>query len=294
MSAILRVGATPRFVDICPTTFNLDTSRLAEAVNERTRAIIPVHLFGLCADMDPIMDVARQRGVVVIEDAAQAFGAKYRGRHAGSIGDYGCFSFFPSKNLGGAGDGGMIVTDDAAKADRLRILRVQGAHPKYHHQMVGGNFRLDTLQAAIVGVKLRHVGVWSDLRRANAARYVELLGQYAGGHSVLLSLPHEPPAQRHVYHQFVIRLADRQRVRDGLSAAGVGTEVYYPVPAHLQPAVARLGLKAGAFPVSERSARQCLALPIYPELPEASVHAVAAALVELADGDRTDRGTGEA
>jgi dTDP-4-amino-4,6-dideoxygalactose transaminase len=281
VSAILRVGATPRFVDICPTTFNLDASRLAEAVNERTRAIMPVHLFGLCADMDPIMDCARQHGAVVIEDAAQAFGATHRGRAAGSIGDYGCYSFFPSKNLGGAGDGGMIVTNDAAKADRLRLLRVQGARPKYHHQIVAGNFRLDTLQAAIVGVKLRHIGVWSDLRRANAARYVELLAQHAGKQNGLLSLPHEPPDQRHVYNQFVIRLADRQLVREGLSTAGIGTEVYYPVPAHLQPAVASLGLKAGAFPVSERCSLECLALPIYPELPEAAARDVAATLAAL-------------
>ncbi len=294
VSAILRVGATPRFVDSCPTTFNLDTSRLAEAVNERTRAIMPVHLFGLCANMDPIMDCARQHGMVVIEDAAQAFGATHRGRPAGSIGDYGCYSFFPSKNLGGAGDGGMIVTSDSAKADRLRILRVQGARPKYHHQIVGGNFRLDTLQAAIVGVKLRHVGAWTDLRRANAARYVELLGQHAGEQNGLLSLPHEPTGRRHVYNQFVIRLADRQRVRDGLSEAGISTEVYYPVPAHQQPAVASLGLKAGAFPVSERCSLECLALPIYPELPEAAARAVAAALGDLTGCDRSDLGPGNA
>jgi dTDP-4-amino-4,6-dideoxygalactose transaminase len=288
VSAILRVGATPRFVDICPTTFNIDASRIAEAITKRTRAIMPVHLFGLCADMDAIMDCARDRGIIVIEDAAQAFGATYRGRHAGTIGDYGCYSFFPSKNLGGAGDGGMIVTNDDAKADRLRILRVQGASPKYHHQIVGGNFRLDTIQAAIVGVKLRHVVAWTEQRRANAARYFDLLAETTRRQTGLLSLPREPLHRRHVYNQFVVRLADRQRVRAGLSAAGIGTEIYYPVAAHLQPAVASLGLAAGAFPVSERCAQECLAIPIYPELPESALRAVAGALAGLAGGDPSE------
>ena len=257
VAAILRVGATPRFVDICPSTFNIDASRLSEAITPRTRAIIPVHLFGLCADMEPLTECARQRGLVVIEDAAQSLGAVYRGQRAGTIGDYGCYSFFPSKNLGGAGDGGMIVTNDASKADRLRLLRVQGARPKYHHQFVGGNFRLDTLQEA-----------------ALEAFVTALSPQPAR----LLSLPHEPADRRHVFNQFTVRVADRDRVRAVLAEKGIATEVYYPTPAHLQPAVSRLGLQPGTFPVSENCARECLALPVYPELPDAAVAAVTSAL----------------
>jgi dTDP-4-amino-4,6-dideoxygalactose transaminase len=278
VAAILRVGATPRFVDSCPSTFNIDASRLSEAITPRTRAIIPVHLFGLCADMEPLTECARQRGLVVIEDAAQSLGAVYRGQRAGTIGDYGCYSFFPSKNLGGAGDGGMIVTNDASKADRLRLLRVQGARPKYHHQFVGGNFRLDTLQAAIVGVKLRHLDSWIEMRRANAARYVKMLSALSPQPARLLSLPHEPADRRHVFNQFTVRVADRDRVRAVLAEKGIATEVYYPTPAHLQPAVSRLGLQPGTFPVSENCARECLALPVYPELPDAAVAAVTSAL----------------
>jgi dTDP-4-amino-4,6-dideoxygalactose transaminase len=285
IAAIMRVGATPRFVDICPVTFNLDAARLADAVTPRTRAIMPVHLFGLCADMDPVMECAREHGLVVIEDAAQSLGATHRGRHAGTIGDYGCYSFFTSKNLGGAGDGGMVVTDDDARADRLRLLRVQGARPKYHHQVVGGNFRLDTLQAAIVGAKLGHLDRWTEMRRANAAHYAESLAAVASGASGLLALPHEPADRRHVYNQFVVRVADRDHVRACLAEQGIATEVYYPVPAHLQPAVAGLGLGPGAFPVSERCALECLALPVYPELPVASASAVTAALAAAVGHD---------
>jgi dTDP-4-amino-4,6-dideoxygalactose transaminase len=280
VAAILRVGATPRFVDICPDTFNLDVSQLPDAITPRTRAIMPVHLFGLCADMHPIMEISRRHGLIVIEDAAQSLGALYHGRHSGTIGDYGCYSFFPSKNLGGAGDGGMIVTGDEAKADRLRLLRVQGARPKYHHQILGGNFRLDTLQAAIVAAKLPHLDRWAEMRRANAARYTELLSAQLRHTSGLLSLPHEPTGYRHVFNQFVVRVSDRERVRAHLSDHGIATEVYYPVPAHLQPAVAQSDLAAGRFPVSERSARECLAIPVYPELPAAASTAVVAALAE--------------
>lgn len=278
VAAIIRVGATPRFIDICPATFNLDVTQLEAAVTPRTRAIMPVHLFGLCADMEPVMKVAGRHGLVVIEDAAQSLGAEYHGRPSGSIGDYGCYSFFPSKNLGGAGDGGMIVTSDNARADRLRLLRVQGARPKYHHQVIGGNFRLDTLQAAIVGAKLGHLDRWTGMRRANAARYADLLSGVVDRGLGLLSLPHEPVARRHVFNQFVVRVADRDGVRAKLSAEGIATEVYYPVPAHLQPALSEAGLPPGALPVSERCARECLALPVYPELPAAAAEAVAAAL----------------
>lgn len=276
VAAILRVGATPRFVDIRTDSFNLDSDRLADAITPRTRAVIPVHLFGLPVDMAPVMDCARRHGIVVIEDAAQAIGAEWRTRRAGAIGDYGCFSFFPSKNLGGAGDGGMVITNDEARADRLRLLRVQGARPKYHHLVVGGNFRLDTIQAAILNAKLGRLDQWTAARRANAARYVELLSDLVDGKSRLLSLPHEPDDRHHVFNQFVVRVAERDHVRSALADRGIATEVYYPIPAHLQPALADLA--APSLPMSERCARECLALPVFPGLGDVSARAVAAAL----------------
>lgn len=268
VAAILRVGATPRFVDIRPDTFNLDPDLLEAAVTPRTRAVIPVHLFGLPVDMDRVTACARTHGLVVIEDAAQAIGAAWRGRRVGSLGDYGCFSFFPSKNLGGAGDGGMVTTGEDARADRLRLLRVQGARPKYHHVVVGGNFRLDTLQAAILTVKLSRLDSWNAMRRAHAGRYAERLVD-AAGTSALLGLPHEPDGCRHAYNQFVVRVSDRDRIRAALGEQGIATEVYYPVPAHRQPALG--GGDVVSLPVSERCAQECLALPIWPELPEATI-----------------------
>jgi dTDP-4-amino-4,6-dideoxygalactose transaminase len=270
VGAIARVGATPVLVDIDPTTYNLDTSQLPSRVTSRTRAIIPVHLYGQMADMDPVMQVAQKHSLVVIEDAAQAIGAEHKGRRAGSIGHYGCFSFFPSKNLGAAGDGGMIVTNDAARAERLRVLRAHGSKPKYHHKIVGGNFRLDALQAAIVTAKLRHLGDWTAARQRNAKRYDRLFteaGLTATSGESSLVLP-SVVTDRHIFNQYVIRLSHRDELQSALKERGVGTEVYYPIPMHLQECFAYLGFGVGAFPESERAAKETLALPIYPELTE--------------------------
>lgn len=259
--AIARVGATPVFVDIDPVTYNLDVSQIASKVTARTRAIIPVHLYGQMAEMDGVMCIAKRHGLTVIEDAAQAIGAEHKGRRAGSIGHYGCFSFFPSKNLGGAGDGGMIVTDDAVRADRLRCLRGHGSKPKYYHKIIGGNFRLDALQAAVISAKLPHLDRWTAMRQRNAQRYGRLLCKA----NLPVALP-TVATDRHVFNQYVIRLAARDELQGFLRRAGVGTEVYYPVPMHRQQCFAYLGHQTGAFPESERAAKETLALPVYPEL----------------------------
>ena len=262
--AIVRVGARPVFADIEPRTFNLRADQVEAKVTSRTRAILPVHLFGQCADMDPILAVARKHGLAVIEDAAQAIGAEYKGRRAGGLGTIGCFSFYPSKNLGAFGDAGAVVTRDTALAGRLRCLRNHGASPKYHHRLVGGNFRLDTLQAAVLGVKLGHLDKWTAQRQQHAAFYDRAFRK-AG----LVGACVETPAlvqSRHVFNQYVVRLAQRDAVRDFLRQHQVGTEVYYPVPLHLQTCFAFLGYRAGDFPESEAAARSTLALPIYPEL----------------------------
>ncbi|BBO86967.1 DegT/DnrJ/EryC1/StrS family aminotransferase [Desulfosarcina ovata] len=272
--AVWRVGATPVFVDIDETTYNLSPDRLQEtvaAMDEATRqtvkAIVPVHLYGQCADMDPILKLAAEHGWVVIEDAAQAIGAEYHGRRAGSMGDYGCFSFFPSKNLGAFGDGGIVTARDPAVYEHLKILRVHGGHAKYYHHYVGGNFRLDALQAAIVAIKLAYLDGWSAARKANAARYRELFA--AAGLMDRIHLPVEKES-RHIYNQFVIRVDKRRdALKDHLTAQSIGSEVYYPVPLHLQACFAPLGYAAGDFPVAEAAARSTLALPIYPELTEA-------------------------
>jgi dTDP-4-amino-4,6-dideoxygalactose transaminase len=287
--AVHRVGARPVFVDIDPDTFNLDPARLEAAVTERTRAIIPVHLFGQMADMDPIMKLAEQRRLVVIEDAAQAIGAEYKGRRAGSIGHYGCLSFFPSKNLGGVGDGGMTLCREQGRAERLRYMRNHGSKTKYYHQFVGGNFRLDALQAAVLAVKLPHLDSWSQARQRNAERYRALLS--ASGRALdraadlrdkaHVVLPKQAPARRHVFNQFVIRVQDRDGLRDHLNAQGIGNEVYYPLPFHLQECFAYLGYKQGAFAVSEQAAREVIALPIYPELTESQIETVARAVLEF-------------
>lgn len=259
--AIARLGATPVFVDIDPRTYNLDVAQLASLVTPRTRAIIPVHLYGQMADMDGVLEVARRHGLVVIEDAAQAIGAEYKGQRAGSMGDYGCFSFFPSKNLGACGDGGMVVTNDAGRADKLRCLRGHGSKPKYYHKIIGGNFRLDALQAAIVSAKLGHLDEWTAARQRNAQQYDRLFRK-AG---LPVGTP-EVAADRHIFNQYVIRVADRDALQAYLKKKGVGTEVYYPVPMHLQECFAYLGYKAGSFPESERAAKESLALPVHPEL----------------------------
>lgn len=261
--AIARLGATPVFVDIDRGTYNLDTVQMASRVTNKTRAIIPVHLYGQMADMDAVMHVAEKYGLIVIEDAAQAIGAKYHGRQAGTIGHYGCFSFFPSKNLGAAGDGGMVITNDGQRADRLRCLRGHGAKPKYHHKIIGGNFRLDAIQAAVVSAKLPHLDDWTASRQRNANQYDRLLGE-AG---VPIGRP-KVVTDRHIFNQYVIRASNRDELQVYLQKKGVGTEVYYPVPMHLQECFAYLGHAAGAFPESERAAKETLALPVHPELTE--------------------------
>ena len=276
--AIARLGATPVFVDIDPKTYNLETSQIRAKITRKTRAMIPVHLYGQMADMDPIMALASEHGLIVIEDAAQAIGSEYKGRRAGSIGHYGCFSFFPSKNLGGAGDGGMVVTNDAQRADKVRCLRGHGAKPKYYHKLIGGNFRLDAIQAAVVSAKLPHLDSWTAARQRNAEQYDRLFKK-AG---VPIGLP-AVSASRHIFNQYVIRLSDRDELQAYLKQQGVGTEVYYPVPLHLQECFAYLGHKAGAFPESERAAKETLALPIYPELTEPQARFVVDCVCEFLD-----------
>ena len=272
---VVRVGATPVLVDIEADTFNIDVRAALDAITPRTRAIIPVHLFGQCADMAPIIEVARARGVAVIEDAAQAIGCEYHGRPAGTWGDIGCFSFFPSKNLGAFGDAGFVSTTDAALARTLRLIRTHGMEPKYYHHLVGANFRLDALQAAVLRVKLPHLQGWSNARRTNAARYRAL---FAAASVPEVTLPVEAPDRTHIYNQFVIRVPDRDRLRQHLDGAGIGSEVYYPVPFHLQECFAGLGYQAGAFAVAEAAAASSLALPIYPELTPQQQHAVVEAV----------------
>ncbi len=273
--SIYRLGGRPVFVDINPLTYNIEPAQIEAAISERTRAIIPVHLFGQMADMDPIMEIARRHDLIVIEDAAQAIGAEYRGRRAGSLGHFGCFSFFPSKNLGAFGDGGMIVTGDPDLARRARLLRNHGAEPKYYHKLVGGNFRLDALQAAILRVKLKYLDGWTAGRQRNADRYRRLFAA-AGLTEVLL--PHDAGYGRHIYNQFVIRTPRRAAVMAELKARRIGHEVYYPVPLHLQECFAGLGYRPGDLPESERAAAETLALPIYPELTEEMQAAVVAAV----------------
>jgi dTDP-4-amino-4,6-dideoxygalactose transaminase len=274
---VARLGATPTLVDIDPITFNADPRSVERAVTSRTRAILPVHLFGLCADMDPILALARDRGIPVIEDAAQAIGARLVRREpsgsverqAGTMGALGCFSFFPSKNLGAFGDAGLVTTDDDALAHKLRLLRGHGAEPKYFHKVIGGNFRLDAIQAAVLRVKLPHLESWTNGRRRNAERYRARFAD--AGLADLIALPAEPPGRRHIYNQFVIRAPQRDALRAHLESAGVGTEIYYPVPFHLQECFKALGHRAGDFPESERAAGETLALPVYGELTEAQL-----------------------
>lgn len=280
--AIARLGATPVFVDIDAATYNLDLSGIESKITSRTRAIIPVHLYGQMADMETVMMVAEKHSLIVIEDAAQAIGAESGGRRAGSIGHYGCFSFFPSKNLGAAGDGGMVITNDAERAEKLRCLRMHGSKPKYHHKTIGGNFRLDAIQAAVVSAKLPHLDQWTAARQRNASRYNQLFAN-SGLRVAETSSPDarrrltiEDPqvllpkvtTGRHIFNQYVIRISQRDRLKTALQQKGVGTEVYYPIPLHLQECFAPLGYAVGAFPQSEIAAQESLALPVYPELSE--------------------------
>lgn len=270
--AVARLGAKPVLVDIDPKTYNIDPSRVGKAITSKTKAMIPVHLYGQCADMAPIMELAQRHNLKVIEDAAQAIGSEYRdGRRAGSMGTVGCLSFFPSKNLGCLGDGGMVVTNDTDLAERLKILRVHGGKPKYYHKMIGGNFRLDTIQAAVLNVKLNYLDQWTQRRQENANRYETLFQQSGVVRKEKVRLP--DPVYRdsgskhyHIYNQFVLRVEKRDDLMAALKQKGIGTEIYYPVPFHLQECFRYLGHKEGDFPESERAAKETVAIPIYPEL----------------------------
>ncbi len=264
--AVARVGAKPVFVDIQRETFNINPGLIEPAISGRTRAIIPVHLFGLPSNLAPILEIAAEHQLAVIEDAAQAIGARYKGIPAGSWGTLGCFSFFPSKNLGGAGDGGLITTNDPAIADRLRLLRVHGSREKYRYEILGTNSRLDALQAAILRVKLTHLHDWTRARRQKAERYRALFAEY--GLEEHIRLPFEPDDCLHVFNQYVVGCFERDSLRNFLRSRGIPTEIYYPAPLHLQPAFAYLGYKPGQLPESEVASREVLALPIYPELPQ--------------------------
>jgi len=268
---ISRLNATPKFVDIDPVTYNMDPQKIESALTRRTRALIPVHLFGQCADMDPILKTASSHSIPVIEDAAQSIGAQYKHQRAGSMGTFGIFSFFPSKNLGGAGDGGMVVTHDDSLYDRLKILRVHGSRPKYFHKIVGGNFRLDALQAAVLLAKFKHLDAWSEARRRNALYYDKLFGQT----DLIKNEYIEPPKAAykdsgdpnyHIYHQYTIRARSRDKLQAFLKEQGIGTAIYYPMPLHLQDCFKDLGYLKGDFPESEKAAESVLSLPIYPEL----------------------------
>jgi dTDP-4-amino-4,6-dideoxygalactose transaminase len=265
VGAICRAGATPVFADIEPDTFNISTDlvKAALAQHPEIRAMIPVHLFGACADMDPLCAMAAERGIVVIEDAAQSIGSEYKGRRAGTVGDIGCFSFFPSKNLGAYGDGGILTTNNPALAEKLAAMRVHGSKKKYYHEWIGVNSRLDALQAAILRIKLRRLDEWTEGRQRNADMYREMLRRL----DVPITLPEPTSYQnRHIYNQFVICGERRDELQAYLKQNGIGTEVYYPLPMHVQTCFAHLGYAEGDFPVSERLAKESLALPVYPEL----------------------------
>ena len=276
VSAIDYTGATPVFVDIDPQTFTMDVKQLEAAITKKTKAIIPVHLYGQCADMDPILAIAKRHGLIVIEDACQAHGAEYKGRRAGSMGDMGCFSFYPGKNLGAYGEAGMVVTDNAEYARTIRMLRDWGAEKKYHHVLKGYNFRMEGIQGAVLRVKLRYLEGWTEGRRAAAAHYDRLLA----GSGV--AAPDAMPHNRHVYHIYAIRTAHRQAWQDALLAQGIQTGIHYPTPVHLLPAFADLGYHAGQFPHSEQAANEVLSLPMFPELTEAQCKEVARAVKNLA------------
>ena len=277
--AVERLGARPVLVDIDPATFNIDVDQAVAAITPKTKAIIPVHLFGLSADLDPIMSAADRAGIPVIEDAAQAIGSTYKSRRIGTIGAMGCFSFFPSKNLGAFGDAGLLTTEDDRLAKRARLLRTHGQEPKYYHHLVGANFRMDALQAAILRVKAPHLAGWTEGRRANAARYRTL---FAAAEVDGITLPTEPPDRLHIFNQFVIRTPERDALKRHLEARGVGTEIYYPIPFHLQPCFEHLGYRRGAFPHAERAAAESLAIPIYGELTHDQQAFVTSAVAEFA------------
>ncbi len=279
--AIARLGAKPVFIDIQADTFNLDPNQIERALSGRTRAILPVHLFGLAADLDPILAVARAHRLPVIEDAAQSIDAGYRGSKVGSLGAAGCFSFYPSKNLSGAGEGGLLTTNDPELADRFRLLRDHGSRQRYSYEVLGTNSRLDEIQAAILRVKLRHLDAWTTARRRNAQRYAAIFKECGLGDYV--KLPVEPPGFFHVYNQFTVRCSDRDRLREFLRRRGIPSQIYYPLPLHLQPAFSYLGHRAGEFPESEKASREVLSVPIYPELSTEQQTAVGRAIAEFYD-----------
>ncbi len=300
---VARLGARAVFVDIDPKTYNIDPAKIEEKITPRTKAIIPVHLYGQCADMDPILAIAADHNLAVIEDAAQAIGAEYKGRRAGSMGQVGCFSFYPTKNLGAFGDAGAITVSDPDLAHRLKIMRVHGMEPRYYHHAIGGNFRIDAIQAAVVRIKLRYLDAWSQARQRNAALYNQrflesgLTGSAAGqtppltppavspetGHYTLCTGDGPPvPGHRHIYNQYILRVShDRDALRAFLTEQQIGSEIYYPVPLHLQQCFAEWGYQPGDFPISETAAEQTIALPIYPELSEAQIRTVAQAIIRF-------------
>jgi dTDP-4-amino-4,6-dideoxygalactose transaminase len=278
--SIARVGAQPVFVDIEAQSFNIRADQIAFAITARTKAILPVHLFGLPADMKPILELAEERGIAVIEDAAQAIGSRYKEQSIGTLGTFGCFSFFPSKNLGAAGDGGLITTQDAGMAERLRLLRVHGSKKKYHHEILGTNSRLDALQAAILRVKLKYLPGWTRGRQARADQYRSLFAKQHLG--AFVQLPPVPPTETfHVYNQFTIRCAHRDELREFLKRAGIPTEVYYPLPLHLQPAFRYLNYRESQFPQAELASREALSLPVYPELKESQQELIVRTISEF-------------
>jgi len=275
-AAVVYAGARPVFVDVDERTWTLDPAKLEAAITPRTRALLPVHLHGRPADMDPILAIARARGIPVIEDAAQAHGAEYKGRRVGSIGDLGCFSFYPGKNLGAYGEGGAVVTNDPGRDRAVRLLRDWGAEKKYVHTVLGFNYRMEGLQGAILKVKMRHIEAWTEARRRAAALYDRLLAGIPG-----LGLPDgggTEPGLRHVYHVYAVRVAGRDRVQEALTKAGVASGIHYPIPVHLQPAYAPYGGKEGDFPVAERLGREFLSLPLFPELTPERIETVCGAL----------------
>jgi dTDP-4-amino-4,6-dideoxygalactose transaminase len=271
--SVSRLGAIPVFVDIDPETYNIDPSKIEEKITARTKAIIPVHLFGQCSNMDPILQIAKTKKLFVIEDAAQALGAEYRpeagseGRRAGQIGDLGCFSFYPTKNLGAFGDAGMVVTDHPDFAEKVRLLRVHGSQPKYFHKWIGINSRLDTMQASILLVKFKYLETWTLERQKKAERY-QLLFRDVLSSAYGLKLPTIQYQNRHIFHQYVIRVPERDQLKKFLTEGGIGTDIYYPLPLHLQECFSFLKYKRGDLPNSERASEEVLALPIYPELTE--------------------------
>ncbi|MDP6657541.1 MAG: DegT/DnrJ/EryC1/StrS family aminotransferase [Nitrospinaceae bacterium] len=277
--SISRLGAKPVYVDIEPDTFNINPEQIEKNITKKTRAIIPVHLYGQCAGMDSILDLAKKNNLTVIEDAAQAIGSEYKDRKAGSLGDYGCFSFFPTKNLGGFGDGGMVTMDSEKLYEQVKILRVHGSQPKYYHKIIGGNFRLDAIQAAVVLAKLKYLDQWTDKRRENAQTYDRLFKEM--GVTDSLTPPREI-VPRHVYNQYVIRVKDkRDKLRNFLGENNIATEIYYPLPLHLQDCFLSLGYKKGDLPESEKAADETIALPIFPELTTDQLEYVASTITRF-------------